>query len=344
MSQQWLVVALWGMFAIIGFCANCFNFSIALRKWRELKRNNWNGERRLALLRQLKTESSVGLSHLSVLIPAIYSISFGLWSPLPTPFSLIAFFGQIYLAYCSVSRIQDNYHELALARRFDTGKQRFLLQKKAQGARAAAEATEGALRSEAPIALVNVKAFLIWPDHKKAPQLNFQADFEAVLSSMSGWDLIIMYGSQVTSMAVSNRLLEEIKDNEPQRIDVFYVAAHGFDEGILMSDKIVSPYWLASKAKAHKVNLVVLAACDTSKVANSVRRAGVKTVIYMQKRIEDAMAINMMSALFDALSLGWSAQEAVNHARSFGSEVEAHSTLHVIGNREMRITSGHKVD
>ena len=215
-----------------------------------------------------------------------------------------------------------------MARRADTGDHRFPSWLASLGK----ESEEGEVKEERQITVFGIFAVNL----KSAP-INVYADFQALLNASGKWRLIVMVGDSVTSDAVSERLFElaESKVN----VDIFYIAAHGGNggNGVLLSDKLVSPAWIAKKAEAHQVSLVILAACRTAKVASALRRSGVPTVIYMQRDVKDKDALDMIEPLLNALNSGYTAAAAVDHARSFVDDIIGHSTLHVIGDEDLVI-------
>ncbi len=133
--------------------------------------------------------------------------------------------------------------------------------------------------------------------------------------------------TQLTGPVTKQRIIDRLCRGN---FDAVLWTGHGTPGHLVIEGDTVDPRWLAVQLKQAKINLVVLAACETGKrpainefvasFADVLPPAGVSAIVMMID-VEDRSAIEYDVALFQALASG----ATVRAAHETGIETIAHS-------------------
>lgn len=133
--------------------------------------------------------------------------------------------------------------------------------------------------------------------------------------------------AQLTGPVTKQRIIDRLGRS---RYDAVLWTGHGTPGHLVIEGDTVDPRWLAVQLKQAKINLVVLAACQSgarpainefvASFADVLPPAGISTIVMMID-VEDSSAIEYDVALFQALASG----ATVRSAHETGVETIAHS-------------------
>lgn len=181
---------------------------------------------------------------------------------------------------------------------------------------------------------IKEKVVAIWPTAKNYPPLNTFNDFSEFVNSLPQWELIALVGHVPSSKLVNT--FRKFKRNQ-EAITIFYAATHGSDRGILLTNGWLQPRNLAELLVIGNVKLAILMTCDSSEIAQTLRRNGVPAVIYIEGKIEDKKAIKVMKSVMQSLADGLTIQESVNLAKTEIDIITGHALLHTTFSHNFRI-------
>jgi hypothetical protein len=138
---------------------------------------------------------------------------------------------------------------------------------------------------------------------------------------------VALYNSGVhyiplTGKVDQRRILQQLRWNP--RVTVLEIDAHGFSSniaddgvagGICLSDGVAKPGWWLRLVRNHKIEIVVLMACESEEVGRAIAREGVPHVICVMNQILDSDAIKFAIAFYESLAEGLTVSHAVDSAR-----------------------------
>jgi len=136
----------------------------------------------------------------------------------------------------------------------------------------------------------------IWP----ASDLSIRAEIDAIFRSGIKYEVL---DSNVTR----SRLLAEVDRLKP---GILHVGAHATADGVQLDDGLSLLGWWRNLAALYPFSLVVLNACESLDIVDSMQDAGVTAVVGMRKGIGDRVAVEFARQFYGWLLRGRTVQAA----------------------------------
>ncbi len=145
----------------------------------------------------------------------------------------------------------------------------------------------------------------IWPTVEGSESLDFQSEIDAIFNA--GFDYTKLIGNVGRS-----KIMDELGRKSYQ---IIQVGSHAYEDRIMLSDDAPRPGWWARIAQRYGAEIVMLMACDTLKVADSMHSAGVGTTIAIRGKIPDKQVVLFIESFYRLLGARRSALEAFEIAQ-----------------------------
>lgn len=136
----------------------------------------------------------------------------------------------------------------------------------------------------------------IWP----ASDLSIRAEIDAIFRSGIKYEVL---DSNVTR----SRLLAEVDRLKPA---ILHVGAHATADGVQLDDGLSLVGWWRNLAALYPFSLVVLNACESLDIVDSMQDAGATAVVGMRKDIGDRVAVEFARQFYGWLLRGRTVQAA----------------------------------
>lgn len=149
----------------------------------------------------------------------------------------------------------------------------------------------------------------IWP----ASDLSIRAEIDAIFRSGIKYEVL---DSNVTR----SRLLAEVDRLKP---GILHVGAHATADGVQLDDGLSLLGWWRNLAALYPFSLVVLNACESLDIVDSMQDAGVTAVVGMRKEIGDRVAVEFARQFYGWLLRGRTVQAAATLSKMGLSHTDA---------------------
>lgn len=164
----------------------------------------------------------------------------------------------------------------------------------------------------------------VFPLTKVGYPLNLRDDFITFITQLPSLRVIALVDDVAYTRLVSwiKRLVAT-----KEHLHIFYIASHGSKHGIAFTDGVIDAKRLATLMVLAEVDLVILMVCDGFNVAHTMRRHGVKAVVYIDGKIEDKEAIKLMKSLIGGLADGLTLSQALLFTKAEAPNIVAYAKL-----------------
>lgn len=174
-----------------------------------------------------------------------------------------------------------------------------------------------------------INALGVWPYTKSLP-LDLHADFQQVLAGISGFELNILMGYDVTRRELLN---ESMRRN----VDLIHFASHSNQDGFLLSDGLIDAVALSSVIQASGAKIVILSACDTEHMINAILSIeNVRSIVYTRTSVSDKDAIAFARPFYNALGRGFTIRRAFSLGKAMLPVEVGKNTFRLSGDEAFR--------
>ena len=151
----------------------------------------------------------------------------------------------------------------------------------------------------------------LWPKVDDLEPIKQAEELESILTT--GFSYIKLNGRDVSKAMVVNELSLETQ------INVTHIGAHGNEEGLFLSNdgspELVPAEWFGKVFYRHHIKAVLLFACDSQKIVDTIYRMDIPCVLGFRRDVNDKEVVEFIKEFYKYLQAYKDIKKAVEYAK-----------------------------
>lgn len=151
----------------------------------------------------------------------------------------------------------------------------------------------------------------LWPQVESLEPIRQADELESILTT--GFSYIKLNGRDVSRAMVVNELSLETQ------VNVTHIGAHGNEDGIYLANdgkpELVPAEWFGKVFYRHQIKVVLLFACDSQKIVDTIYRMDIPCVLGFRRDVNDKEVVEFIKEFYKYLQAYKDVKKAVEYAK-----------------------------